>query len=88
MRTLKLRLFLKYAEASGRLQDPFEEVWEDYKWWKFYTIDIEPTYWESENEALNCAINAMSAIIDNGFCGEWKMFYYDNPWAVIEEYDL
>ena len=33
-------------------------------------------------------INIMTTIIDNGFCGEWMMFYYDNPWAVIEEYDL
>lgn len=83
MNILVLRLFLKYAEASGRLQDPFTEVFDDFQSWLSVT-DLN----QSNTKGVKYMINIMTAIIDNGFCGEWIMFYYDNPWAVIEEYDL
>lgn len=83
MNILVLRLFLKYAKASGRLQDPFTEVFDDFQSWLSAT-DLN----QSNTKDVKYMINIMTAIIDNGFCGEWIMFYYDNPWAVIEEYDL
>lgn len=78
-----LQLCLKYAEASGRLQDSFSEVFNDFQSW-LSAIDLPI----SDTQGIKYMINIMTAIIDNGFCGEWKMFYYDNPWTVIEEYDL
>lgn len=77
MNILVLRLFLKYAEASGRLQDPFEEVWEEFKLWKYYTIDIESTSFDSECEILTRAINDIDAIINNGFC-----IHFDSPYLL------
>lgn len=78
-----LQLCLKYAKASNRLEDPFDDVFNDFQLW---LSDIGLN--QSNTEDVKYMINIMTAIIDNGFCGEWMMFYYDNPWAVIEEYDL
>lgn len=78
-----LQLCLKYAKASNRLEDPFDDVFNDFQLW---LSDIGLS--QSNTEDAKYMINIMTAIIDNGFCGEWMMFYYDNPWAVIEEYDL
>ena len=78
-----LQLCLKYAKASNRLEDPFDDVFNDFQLW-LSNIDLS----QSNTEDVKYMINIMTAIIDNGFCGEWMMFYYDNPWAVIEEYDL
>ena len=78
-----LQLCLKYAKASNRLEDPFDDVFNDFQLW---LSDIGLS--QSNIEDVKYMINIMTAIIDNGFCGEWMMFYYDNPWAVIEEYDL
>lgn len=78
-----LQLCLKYAKASNRLEDPFDDVFNDFQLW---LSDIGLS--QSNTEDVKYMINIMNAIIDNGFCGEWMMFYYDNPWAVIEEYDL
>ena len=78
-----LQLCLKYAKASNRLEDPFDDVFNDFQLW---LSDIGLS--QSNTEDVKYIINIMTAIIDNGFCGEWMMFYYDNPWAVIEEYDL
>lgn len=78
-----LQLCLKYAKASNRLEDPFDDVFNDFQLW---LSDIGLS--QSNTEDVKYMINIMTAIIDNGFCGEWMMFYYDNPWAVIEEYDL
>lgn len=78
-----LQLCLKYAEASNRLKDPFTEVLKDFQSW------LSAIYLDwSDTKEVKYMINIMTAIIDNGFCGEWIMFYYDNPWAIIEEYDL
>lgn len=78
-----LQLCLKYAKASNRLEDPFDDVFNDFQLW---LSDIGLS--QSNTEDVKYMINIMTAIIDNGLCGEWMMFYYDNPWAVIEEYDL
>lgn len=78
-----LQLCLKYAEASSRLQDPFTEVFNDFQSW-LSAINLST----SDTQSIKYMINIMTAIIDNGFCGEWMIFYYDNPWDVIEEYDL
>lgn len=78
-----LQLCLKYAKASNRLEDPFDDVFNDFQSW---LSDVGLS--QSNTEDVKYMINIMTAIIDNGFCGEWIMFYYDNPWAVIEEYDL
>ena len=78
-----LQLCLKYAKASNRLEDPFDDVFNDFQLW---LSDIGLS--QSNTKDVKYMINIMTAIIDNGFCGEWMMFYYDNPWAVIEEYDL
>lgn len=78
-----LQLCLKYAKASNRLEDPFDDVFNDFQLW---LSDIGLSQLNTED--VKYMINIMTAIIDNGFCGEWMMFYYDNPWAVIEEYDL
>lgn len=78
-----LQLCLKYAKASNRLEDPFDDVFNDFQLW---LSDIGLS--QSNTEDVKYMINIMTTIIDNGFCGEWMMFYYDNPWAVIEEYDL
>lgn len=78
-----LQLCLKYAKASNRLEDLFDDVFNDFQLW---LSDIGLS--QSNTEDVKYMINIMTAIIDNGLCGEWMMFYYDNPWAVIEEYDL
>ena len=78
-----LQLCLKYAKASNRLEDPFDDVFNDFQLW-LSNIGLS----QSNTEDVKYMINIMTAIIDNGLCGEWMMFYYDNPWAVIEEYDL
>lgn len=78
-----LQLCLKYAEASSRLQDSFTEVFNDFQSW-LSAINLST----SDTQSIKYMINIMTAIIDNGFCGEWMMFYYDSPWDVIEEYDL
>lgn len=78
-----LQLCLKYAEASNRLEDSFTKVFSDFQSW-LLAIDLN----QSNTKEVKYMINIMTTIIDNGFCGEWMMFYYDNPWAVIEEYDL
>ena len=78
-----LQLCLKYAEACSRLEDPFGEVFNDFQLW---LSDMGLN--QSNTKEVKYMINIMTAIIDNGFCGEWMMFHYDNPWGVIEEYDL
>lgn len=83
MNILVLQLCLKYAEASSRLQDPVTKVFNDFQSW-LSAINLST----SDTQSIKYMINIMTAIIDNGFCGEWMMFHYDNPWGVIEEYDL